>query len=99
MPRIVRTPRCDRDLFEIAVYIGRDNPAAADNLIDTIDEKFSLLAQFPRLGRDRSELADDMRSFPVGNYVIFYRALRDGIIVLRVLHGARNLRRIFRRRK
>ena len=39
-----------------------------------------------------------LRSFPVGNYLVFYRPLAegDGIAVIRVLHGARDLRHHFR---
>jgi len=98
MPRIIRTKTADRDLLEIAAYIARDNPPAADALIDTFHEKFSLLSEFPRLGQERPELAADLRSLPVGKYLILYRPLRDGILVLRVVHGARNLRRLFRRK-
>lgn len=32
-----------------------------------------------------------MRSFPVFRYVVFYRPLDDGITVVRVLHGSRDL--------
>ena len=98
MSRILRTKTCDADLLEIASYISSDNPAAADALIGTCHEKFLMLADFPSLGRQRPELGQRIRSQPVGNYVIFYRPIEDGILVLRVLHGSRNLRRIFRRR-
>jgi toxin ParE1/3/4 len=98
MPRVIRTREADRDLDEIADYVARDNPPAAEALIDTFDEKLRLLAQLPYVGRARSELVPDLRSFPVGRYLIFYRPLDDGIIVIRVLHGARNLRRLFRRK-
>jgi plasmid stabilization system protein ParE len=81
MPKVTRTRRADRDLEEIAVYIAGNAANAADELIDRFDEKFTLLAQFPYLGHDRPG---------------FYRLRTDGIIVIRVIHGARNLRRIFR---
>jgi toxin ParE1/3/4 len=32
-----------------------------------------------------------LRSFPVGNYVIFYREVSEGIEIIRVLHGARDI--------
>lgn len=53
MPRILKTRACDADLLEISAYIASDNPIAADALIDTFDEKFQMLAEFPRLGRYR----------------------------------------------
>ena len=97
MPRIIRTPAAEDDLWEILLYIARDNEDAAFRLIDTIDEKFQLLAQFPNAGPARPELLRNVRSFPVASYLIFYVPVEDGIEVLRVVHGARNLRRLFKR--
>lgn len=96
MPRILRTPQSELDILEIAVYIARDSVTAADKLIDLFDEKLKSLARNPGLGPMRPELGDDVQSFPVGNYILFYRRIEDGIELLRVLHGARDLRRIFR---
>jgi toxin ParE1/3/4 len=97
MPRVLKTPRAELDLIEIAAYIEADNPAAADRLLDTFEEKFRLLSQFPGFGQQRDDLAASLRSFPVGSYVVFYLPLSDGIDVIRVLHGARNIRRLFKR--
>lgn len=33
----------------------------------------------------------NLRSHPHGNYVIFYRPIGDGIEIVRVLHGARDI--------
>ena len=96
MPRVIRTRRADRDLEEIAIFIAGDDADAADAFVDRFDEKFTLLARFPNLGRARPELGRDLRSFPLGRYLIVYRPRKDGISVVRVVHGARNLRRIFR---
>jgi hypothetical protein len=48
------------------------------------------------MGRLRPELAPHLRSFPIGNYVIFYRLTQEGIEVARVLHGARDIDALFR---
>jgi toxin ParE1/3/4 len=53
-----------------------------------------LLAIQPRAGRLRPELAPELRSFPVGRYVVFYRPQDDGIDVVRVLHSARDIESI-----
>lgn len=45
----------------------------------------------PSIGRLHDELAENLRSFPVGRYVIFYLPLLDGIEIVRVLHSARDL--------
>ncbi|MBF0269811.1 MAG: type II toxin-antitoxin system RelE/ParE family toxin [Alphaproteobacteria bacterium] len=36
-----------------------------------------------------------IHSFPVGNYTIFYKQTGTGIVVLRVLHGARDISAAF----
>jgi toxin ParE1/3/4 len=43
------------------------------------------------MGRARPELRPDLRSFPCGAYLILYRAVDDGVEIVRVVHGARNL--------
>ena len=95
MPRIVRSRESDADLYDIATYVARDNLDAALRFIDRIDQKLKLLSEFPGLGRTRDDLAAGLRGFPFGNYVIFYRQIADGIELVRVLHGARDMRRLF----
>jgi toxin ParE1/3/4 len=95
MPQVLRTPRSRSDLVEILLYIRRDNRRAAKRLLDTINDKLQLLAEFPGLGQPREELGRSLRSFPIGNYLLFYRPSPDGIHLIRVLHGARDLRRHF----
>jgi toxin ParE1/3/4 len=84
-----------RDLEEVKDYISQDNPDAAVRLILLIREKCALLAQQPGIGRDRSDILSGLRGFPVGNYVIFYQPTNDGIAVVRVLHGARDIPELF----
>ena len=48
------------------------------------------------MGRSRSELAPDLRSFPFEAYVIFYRPLDNGVEIVRVIHGSRNIESLFR---
>lgn len=91
MLHVTKTVRAEEDLDEIWFYIALDNVAAADNLLDDIDSSCQLLAVQPQAGRLRPELAPELRSFPVGRYVMFYRPRDDGIEVVRVLHSARDI--------
>lgn len=91
MPVIIKRPSAENDLFEIWDYIADDSEARADAFIDMLDQKFFTLASNPGLGRTRDELAEGLRSFPVGRYVIFYRAIPEGIEIVRVLHGSRDI--------
>lgn len=95
MPTIVKRPLAWSDLAEIWDYIADDNESRADAFIDLIDRKFHELASHPNMGRSRDELSEGLRSFPVGRYVIFYRPLPQGVEIIRVLHGSRDLNAIF----
>ena len=66
-----------------------NNLRAADVVLDHIAERCQLLARQPLMGRARPELGSDLRSFPVGRYVEFYRPWAGSLEVVRVLHGAR----------
>ena len=48
-------------------------PATADRLVDAFVERFELLAEQPTMSRLRPEFSEDVRSFTVENYVIYYR--------------------------
>ena len=49
------------------------------------------------MGDRRHELADDLRCFPVGDFVVFYRPQKEGIVVVLVIHGARDIPEVARR--
>jgi len=91
--RVAEAARSDLD--EIWFYIAQDNPDAADQFTRTLVSRFPLLASMPQMGRPREELASRLRSFSVGNYVIFYRPMENGVEIVRVLHGARDLPPLF----
>lgn len=95
MPIVQRTEQADEDLMDIWAYIAQDNPRAADRLSDEIEGKFMLLAEQPYLGPARPDIASELRYFPVGNYLILYREIAEGIEVARVIHGARRLSNLF----
>jgi len=95
MRQIRLSPQSQRDLEEIEEYISRDNPDAADRVVLHIGEEFEVLCRQPGIGRERSDLVPNLRGFPVGNYVIFYYPAKDGIEVVRILHGARDIGELF----
>ena len=95
MAVIVLQPRAKADLSDIWQFIAEDSDDQADAFIDLIDQKFQLLAQQSGLGRRREELAEGLRSFPVGPYVIFYLPVPGGAQIVRGLHGARDIEAAF----
>jgi len=88
------SPLAEIDLLDIALHIATENISAADEFAHEIDDKFSLLATQPEMGRARPELGKELRSFVVKNYIIFYDPIPQGIFVVRVLHGARDIENI-----
>jgi toxin ParE1/3/4 len=92
---ILKRPRALFDLTAIWSYVAEDSLANADKLAARIDKAFTLLARRPGLGRARSELYPNLRSFVVRKYVVFYLPLPNGIDVIRILHGARDIETVF----
>jgi toxin ParE1/3/4 len=86
--------RAERDLNLIGSHIRNHNPAAAERWVD-LESKCRALAGQPGLGRPRSDLRQNLRSLAVGNHIIFYRQIEDGIEVVRVLHGRRDIGALF----
>ena len=85
MLRLVRLPRAEDDLIQIWRYIAEDNEAAADRLLDHFEEVLRKLVLHPEAGRQRPDLADGLRSFAAGNYVLFYIVMPPELVVVRVL--------------
>lgn len=96
MIEVVLSELAEADLADIWVFVAQDNAEAADRLLDQLHERCQFLAATPKAGRQRSELDPSIRSFALGNYVIFYRESANGIEVARVLHGRRDIPSLFR---
>src|SRR5436190_7701863 len=95
MARPYLTERAETDLQQIWEVIAEHSRVYADRLIEQITSKAQTLADMPGIGRRREDMLPFLRSYPLGSYVIFYRLVDDGIEVVRVLHGARNIDRFF----
>jgi toxin ParE1/3/4 len=99
MAIVRRSAAAEQDYRDIWRYIADDNPDAADRLLLRIDAKIELYARNPGMGRLRDDLGPGLRSFSVGNYLAFYRIAPDGIELVRVLHGARNLKALLKQQR
>lgn len=91
MLRILRTRASRSDYEEIWTYVAVHDLAAADRLLDRFDATLRALALTPQIGRQVDDLAPGLRSFPVGNYLIFYRIAKDAVHLIRLVHGARDI--------
>lgn len=84
-----------KDLNEICEFIGQTNIKAASKLFDTIREKCKLVSSFPNMGKDYSEILSNLRGFIVDDYIVFYYPLENGIEIVRVVYGKRDLNAVF----
>jgi toxin ParE1/3/4 len=95
MPKFILAPEAKADIKAIHDYIAEDNPQAARRVIAIFRDKCRMLANTPMIGRTRDELVQDLRSFPVSNYIIFYRIAGENIEIARILHSAQDLPSLF----
>jgi toxin ParE1/3/4 len=101
VPKFILAPCIEDELWAILQFIAQDNPHAATRVIDAAHETFKNLAATPGLGRPhkfRNPQLKAVRSWRVSgfdNYLIFYRPIPDGVQVLHVYHGARDIEALF----
>jgi toxin ParE1/3/4 len=88
-------PEAEADLDDIWCYIARKSGSLeiADRFTEFLSDRFYLLANHPYIGRRRDhELRPGLRSFPVRDYIILYRIEEDDVLILRILHGSRDIK-------
>jgi plasmid stabilization system protein ParE len=92
MSRFLLTPEARADLVQIWNYIAEDSIDTADQVLSRLHDAFLRLAQSPRLGHHRQDLADERHRFwTVYSYVIAYRPDTTPLQIIAVVHGARDL--------
>jgi len=91
-------PEAEAELDGIWYYVAKESGSIeiADRLIDSLTDRFFLLASHPYVGRRRDDdLRPGLRSFPVGEYVVIYRVEGEDVLILHVVRGSRNLEALF----
>ncbi len=91
MAHVRRADQAELDALEIWVQVARHDLAAADRLIDRFTAVMQQLAGQPHAGRAVDHLLPGLRSIPVGNYLIFHHPEEDGVLIVRIIHGARHI--------
>lgn len=93
MLSIYKTPLARVDLLECWFYIATENsPAVADKVLLKIENTLNMLARNPDSGKSRPELGENLQSFPVTGYTIFYTYNNKQLDLIRVLHGAMDVK-------
>jgi toxin ParE1/3/4 len=95
MSRYVINVLASRDLNEIADYFAENSLAAGDIFFRNFNSKCQQLINFPNSGKSYASIRPDLRGLSLEGYIIFYRILDDGIEILRVVSGRRDLPSVF----
>jgi len=86
--RIIWSPLAIDRASEIADYIARDKPSAAEKWIDTLFSRVGQLESSPEIGRILPEINDSQfRELIYGNYRIIYRIETAQVSILTIRHG------------
>lgn len=94
MGRVRFTRRARADLLGIWTHVAARSPAQADSSIDRIEAGCRVLRDHPRFGRARPDIGEGTRMLVVGRWLALYRIVADDVQVVRVVDGARDLRRL-----
>ena len=89
--RLRLTPEARDDLSDILQYsLEMWGRAQRDRYRALIQRTLRNLARFPDIGRQRDELGEGWRSFPVGQHLVFYWTTDRELIVARIMHSGRD---------
>ena len=103
-PRYTIRPRAGQDLDDQAYFFATHaSPDIGHRFLLAAHETFSLLATQPRMGwpcRVKHAALAPLRVFRVSGFermLVLYRPLQDGVDILRVVDGSRDLNAFLRR--
>jgi toxin ParE1/3/4 len=98
MRGVRKFPAAQDDLIEIGLYIARDSPANAERFIDALERECHKLANSPfELGQRCEGLHPELLRHNFKRYALIYRPVPDGMELVGVFHGSRELDAIFAR--
>jgi len=89
------------DLIDLADFIAQDNPEAAERFIDVAEDTFRFLSDTPGAGCIHQFFIEELRGvrmWPIRGFekhLVFYREISNGVEIIRVIHGARDIPAIF----
>lgn len=89
------------DIEAIVRYLSEHRPRAAQEFREDLERACDLLAGMPHLGRLHDfghPMLTEVRGWPLKHfekYLLFYRASDEALVVIRVIHGGRDLPTLF----
>jgi toxin ParE1/3/4 len=84
----------EQDLVDLVSYFAAENPQAASDVLDHVEDSLKSLQSHPFAGRiphNPKLTALGYRVLVIENYLAFYKVKGKVVLVHRVLHGARDI--------
>ena len=94
MGRVRYSPRAREDLLDIWLWVARDDPQMADRIWDRIEHRVGALGEQPGLGPARPEIGEGARCLVTDRWLVLYRKVADGVEIVRIIDGARDLSKL-----
>jgi len=88
---LVYLPSFEADALDIWSHVARDNPAAADRLIEALYARCLILEDHPEAGPRRVDIAAECRQLVEGPVLILYRLSGRRVELVRALYRGREL--------
>ena len=91
-------PEAEAELDGIWMHLARESGSVdiATRVVESVTERFWLLARCPRIGRRRDDLRPGLRSLAAGDYIIVHRVMEEEVVlILHVVHGSRDIPALF----
>lgn len=92
-PRVVLGLQAQRGITETLVYLeSQAGATVADRFLAALQHTLTLLASMPRMAPELG--LRDLRRWPVSefpNWLVLYRPDGQGITVIQVIHGSRDI--------
>lgn len=96
MASVYWTDKAEESVLEIGRYIIERTQSRRRGLdvINRIEQKCAHYAKFPLSGTSREDIGPGLRCFRVEKLLVIYRPREDGMVVILVTHGHRDLRTV-----
>ena len=98
MRKLLIQPQAKVDLLEIWHHIAKDSVTSANRVGERLDDAIRALRAMPGKGHTRADVSNKAyRFWTIHSYVIAYRYDDTSFVVVRVIHGRRDFKKLFPR--
>ena len=93
--QLIFAPAVRLELLQIGEAIEADSPSRAASFVRELEDKARSIALNPKIYRLRHDVAPGIRLATYASYIILFRLSASKIEILHIVHGARDLKRLF----